>query len=122
MSLKSLINALFQMSGGQAMPGGSSTDISIVPNEEIYSFNWVAPANGYLHVQGAGIYGLDLQFLRGENNIGVQTYWPNTKTESQYLAGTVAVRKGQKVCISVYGADSNSLSNRAWFEPVVGET
>ena len=47
MSLKSLINALFKLSGGQAMP-----DISSIVNISIAgTYEYVAPDNGYVCIQ-----------------------------------------------------------------------
>lgn len=48
-NIKSLINALFKLSGSQAMPGGSNLNFTqaMQPNSK---FDWVAPNEGYITV------------------------------------------------------------------------
>lgn len=61
MSLKSLINALFQMSGGQAMPNSDlRINIPIEPFDSKTS-TYVAPDNGFIHLRALGnVYALEI--------------------------------------------------------------
>lgn len=53
MSLKSLINALFKLSGGQAMPNGDlRINIPIEPSNSKITF--VAPDNGFIRLRALG--------------------------------------------------------------------
>lgn len=124
--LRSLIEATFTSKkafiSNQAMPCGQKINIQLPV--ETATTTWVAPQDGYLHVQGSRIIGLDLQVIpNGGSNVGVQTFWPvhSNSTEQEYIAFTMAVRKGQQTGIAVW-CSNNSTINNAWFEPSIGSS
>lgn len=131
MSFKSLVQSLLDLFVkksetewicNQAMPSGQRINIQLPA--ETASTPWVAPQDGYLHVQGSMIIGLDLQvILEGGVNVGVQTFWPlqSNSTEQQYLGFTMAVIKGQQIWIDVR-CSNNSTINNAWFDPSIGSS
>lgn len=132
MSFKSLVQSLLDLFVkksetewicNQAMPCGQRINIQL-PTETTTT-PWVAPQDGYLHVQGSRIIGLDLQVIPdGGSSVGVQTFWPvpSNSTEQEYIiAFTMAVSKGQQTRIAVWCSNNSTIHN-AWFEPSIGST
>lgn len=107
--------------GNQAMPGGQRINIQL-PTETATT-GWVAPQDGYVHVQGSSIVGLDLQVSPNGTNVGIQTFWPKpgSSVEQEYIAFSMPVRKGQHIGIRVWCSDRSKLDN-AWFEPCTGSS
>lgn len=120
--LKDILRSLFKLSGSQAMPSGQRIDVSVPIETGV--INWTAPNDGYLHVQGGNVSGVDLQVYPTPGaNVGVQTFWqkPGQENFLQYLGFTLAVKKGQTVGVRV-GVTENSSLNNVWFEPCVGSS
>ena len=91
MSIKSLINVLFKLSGGQAMPNEQS---NLITHSFSGSTNFVAPSDGYvcLIVEDSNNTWYRLSLI--ENAIG---YLFNSDAGGYFGSGWFAVKKGATI-------------------------
>ena len=106
---KKLVNALFKLSGGQAMPKYSS------PIEHSGNGTYAAPYDGYIQIHGAaGAEGdetqLSINDIRIANLIAV--------VAGNWLDFIVPVHKGDNCLVEITGSDS--LVNVRFYKTVVG--
>ena len=99
MSLKSLLNALFKLSGSQAMP--DSREIQIASNQGTNTF--IPPENGYL-VLGASRAGETYGYVNIWGGINSSSTTGNTNAVAFTQArGFVPCKKGKQVSYSLIG-------------------
>lgn len=99
MSIKSAINALFKLSGGQAMPKYSS------PIEHSGSGTYVAPYDGYIQIHGSAIAEFDeAQLSINDTRIANLI----AAVAGNWLDFIVPVHKGDNCEVNVTGASSSA--------------
>lgn len=112
MSLKSLINALFKLSGGQAMP--SSGHISLITSDITTTTQLVAPDDGYISILSSPSQSGSTGWiqLNGGNLISAASRY-NTDQRTKLF---IPVKKGSNITISLF----SSTINEVWFCGLVG--
>ena len=111
MSLKSLINALFKLSGGQAMPYGTKNSQSVTENN-CNDLNTSAPYDGYVIGRFSAVDGVVCRLYRESR--AVVSGLGNT---GGYVDVSFPVQKGQS--ITAY-ANNATTSLTVHFEKIVG--
>lgn len=87
MSLKQLINTLFKLSGGQALPSGSSIDLPI-PTSGQWSQTFTAASDGYVEAYFLNSKAVEISNTttkiraKNETNISAGAYIPFAKVIS----------------------------------------
>lgn len=114
MSLKQLINALFKLSGGQAMPfgqAGSTTQTETNAN----NLSTTAPYDGYVVARFTASSPVSVRIYRDRRAVqGAET---QSQSSNIVMDMSFPVKKGQAV--SAWAGNSNT-SIQVWFEYLVG--
>lgn len=93
MSIKKLINALFQMSGSRAMP--SPSHINIINSDSTGEVAYVAPADGYVSLVTKAVNeNGTIQLYNETVNFAFQTYKKEAATRMKFY---IPVRKGDTI-------------------------
>ena len=102
-TLKSLIQTLFKLSGGQAFPSSDRVQLTI-PQSETWSQTYTASFDGYVHMWGLSATYVELSNI----TTGIRI-----KTETSGSAGLfIPVRKGDTFnCISRYTSTTDLQFN-----------
>lgn len=103
MSLKSLINALFKLSGGQAMPNEQS---NVITHSFSSPTSFVAPSDGYVCLVAEDSSNTWYRVSLIDNAIN---YLFNNNAGAYFGSGWFAVRKGATIRASVNNGVSASI-------------
>ena len=115
MSFKSLINALFKLSGGQAMINRDDKQ-SITVNAIGTPVSFVAPKDGYIFVRALGAVSA-AEVLVGEN----YTVLGGSTATSTYVGISTPIKKGEQAKITIRSTQGQTISDyRAYFSALVG--
>lgn len=116
MSLKSLINALFKLSSGQAMPSDNIVQIGVPQSSVI--IDYTAPENGYVCLRVTNATQASILQLETTKNRLLSLI--DVANNAAFGGAYIPVRKGEVVSILArYGGVGDSY---ALFIPIVGST
>lgn len=104
---KNLVNALFKLSGSQAMPSGETITVSPTANN-----NYIAPTDGYFTLSGESALG-DGAYLQGSGSgLALITSYSQGQGARLYIPA----KKGN----AVYLVTSSFVSSNISFTKLVG--
>lgn len=112
---KKLINALFKLSGSQAMINRDDKQ-SITVNATGTPVSFVAPKDGYIFVRALGAVNASEVSVAGD-----YTVLGGSTATSTYVGISTPIKKGEQATITIRSTQSQTISDyRAYFVALVG--